>query len=113
MKEFEEKQESSTIHVKRQFVVEGKVLSTEENEETIAVHKFVTEPGAVGLSAGMTVNLGDYESVRVEVTSHMPCYREEEEEAWAFVKDKVEKRLGEQLREVRMFLNSKSTPIPA
>ena len=42
-----------------------------------AVVTFKTEPAYVRVSAGKTCNLGNYESLRVDVAITMPCYIEE------------------------------------
>ena len=44
------------------------------------VHVFVTDPAYVRVSAGQTVNLGNYESLRVDVSVTVPCYQEMVEE---------------------------------
>jgi len=40
------------------------------------VHIFETEPAYVRVAAGQTINLGSYESMRVDVAITMPCYTE-------------------------------------
>ena len=49
----------------------------EESKETISVQKFETDPAYVRVNAGTTKNLGDYESLRVDVSVSVPCYKEE------------------------------------
>lgn len=72
-------------------------LETEEVEYERSVHKFVTEPARVKRSYGLTVNLGNYESARVEVGVEVPCYKEEVSEADAFAAQFCEERLEEEV----------------
>lgn len=51
----------------------------EEKRKVIEVRKFVTEPAFVRVNAGVTKNLGNYESLRVDVAITVPCYVEEVE----------------------------------
>lgn len=48
-----------------------------EKREVIEVRQFCTEPAYVRVSAGVTKNLGNYESLRVDVAINVPCYIEE------------------------------------
>jgi len=58
----------------------GGVPSSEET--LIEVKKFITEPAKVTAGYGMTLNLGNYESARVDVGVTLPCYVEEIDEAY-------------------------------
>lgn len=49
----------------------------EMKRKVIEVRKFETEPAFVRVNAGVTKNLGDYESLRVDVAITVPCYVEE------------------------------------
>jgi len=50
---------------------------TDEKEDYIEVGTFVTEPAIVTIKKGLTINLGDYESARIDVGVSLPCYKEE------------------------------------
>lgn len=80
-----------------------RTFQTEETttEEVIAVHKFVTEPGKVDFSAGLTVNLGNHEFVRLNVGVVVPTYREELEPAYDFAKQFVTERLKAEVEEIK------------
>jgi hypothetical protein len=97
----------SRAFVTRQFKTADKV-KTEENEEVLEVHRFVTEPAKVGLEYGITLNLGGYESARVSVLVQMPCYREEVDAAYDHAKQWAEKRIKSEIDEIR----GKSTKNP-
>ena len=65
--------------------------ATVEENETMErdVHVFVTEPAYVRVNAGVTKNMGNFESLRVDVSITMPCYRETVDETFASLSDKV------------------------
>ena len=46
-------------------------------EDKIQIRPFVTEPARVRVCAQRTVNLGDYNFVKMEVEATIPCYKEE------------------------------------
>ena len=77
----------------RTYARAGKDLSQEDQTETLAVHDFLVPPARVGVELGQTINMGNYESVRIAVTCQVPCYREEMPEAYdhvvAFVKNRI------------------------
>lgn len=76
-----------------------KVNKFSDDEETTErnIEFFETEPAFVRVAAGQTVNLGDYESLRVDVAVTMPCYREEINEVQKQAADWVALRLGEEI----------------
>lgn len=81
-------------------------LSTKSRgEEVVAMDETIVEPTAtspnralarVGFSSGMTLNLGNYESARLEVSISMPCNVDEVDETFEFCKRFVEEK-GEAL----------------
>lgn len=62
-----------------------------ENNETIErdVHVFITDPAYVRVNAGVTKNMGNFESLRVDVSITMPCYRETTDEVFEVLSDNV------------------------
>lgn len=78
-REVEPKEHEATV-----TVMASGVGIEEEKRKPIEVRKFETEPAYVRVNAGVTKNLGNYESLRVDVSITVPCYVEEIE--------KVEKR---------------------
>ena len=48
-----------------------------EEREHIEIRPFATTPAIVSVKLGRTINLGNYESARVDVGIEIPCYREE------------------------------------
>ena len=61
------------------------------------VHQFVTETAFVRVEAGQTVNLGDFESLRISVAVTVPCYKEEVEDTTDQVCDYVAERLVDEV----------------
>lgn len=71
--------------------------STEETKELVGAPQQFTAPMAnVGVSLGMTKNLGNYNNIKFQVSLHIPCLPTAEEidnayeEAKAWVDSKVE-----------------------
>lgn len=62
-------------------------------DELIQVSPFLVEPAEVGCSRGITINMGNFESARVDVSVKVPCYREELDEAYEFAARFTEERL--------------------
>lgn len=74
----------------------GQPIAAEDREVKI----FVTSPANVGVNVSYTRNLGNFESVRVGVDIHMPCYVEEIDNAYAQVLDKAKIKLEEAIAEL-------------
>lgn len=91
------------VVVSRQFKfgADGVWTMPEVTEETIKIHRYVTQPATVGVELGATVNMGNYEFARVGVTVSVPCYREEVDGASSWAKDFVEERFKKEIAEAR------------
>jgi hypothetical protein len=57
-------------------------LVDEQDRRVLQVTPFEVEPAYVRASAGTTRNLGNYESLRVDVSVTVPCYTAEIEEVY-------------------------------
>ncbi len=66
------------------------------------VEEFEVEPAYVRVNAGRTKNLGNYESLRVDVSITVPCYKETINETFEAIGDEVEEMLD---YEVSRYLN--------
>lgn len=64
--------------------------------EKLSVRKFLSEPAYVRVNAGMTINKGNYESLRLDVSISMPCYTEEIDKVLPLTADKVAAFLEEE-----------------
>lgn len=69
----------------------------ETDRRAISVHKFEVEPTYVRINAGVTKNLGNYESFRMDVSLSVPCYSEETAEVVERVSDEVSRILESEL----------------
>ncbi len=93
----EESTQQCTVKVYRTVNKSGLVLKDEEEQEVIGVHKFITDPAFVRVSAGVTKNMGNYESLRIDVAISVPCYREEVVLTTKVVSDMVSVRLEKEI----------------
>jgi hypothetical protein len=98
-------QKALTAVVSKTF---GKIGVPEDTDETIEVRTFVTAPATVEIGYGLTLNIGNYESARVDVKVSVPCYREEVDAAYDFAKKWAEDRVRKEVSEVRSLTSSKS-----
>ncbi len=98
----EEQQIAETAVVQRQYF-EGKDPASplDVKNEPMSVRRFLVEPAKVSVGAGMTLNLGNYESARIEISLAVPCYREEADEAYRYAFAWVEKRLQTEVADIR------------
>lgn len=67
----------------------------EVSQERVRIRPFVSAHASISVKAGFTKNLGNYESMRVDVMATMPCYPEEVDDAYDQVKDWVDARIGD------------------
>jgi hypothetical protein len=89
-------------YVERQFF-HGKEPVTEKETKNVPlrVHRFLTEPAKVSVSMGLTINLGNFNSCRIDVSLSTPCYREETEDAYTHTRTWVESRLTKEVDDIR------------
>ncbi len=64
-------------------------------DETLAQQRFAPgiEPSFVRVSAGKTINMGNYESLRLEVSIQRACRPEDEDATFAEVADSVAEKV--------------------
>lgn len=55
---------------------------------------------SVGFKVGYTKNLGNYESMRIDVSVNMPCYPSEMQDVFAFCKQWVDDKMDAVVAEV-------------
>jgi len=99
----QEKTETTMWRVDRQFGERGSgTIQKETSEEgTLEVHKFVTDPARVNVDFGFTVNMGNYEFVRIDVGISVPCYKEEADEAYEHAKEWASSRVKEEIADAK------------
>ena len=56
---------------------------------TLQVRQYKTDPAYVRVNAGSTKNLGNFESLRIDVSISAPCYWEEVDRMIPIIADKV------------------------
>lgn len=75
----------------------GKEVVVHEENKIGEVHKFATQPAIVRRGYGVTLNQGDFNSARIDVTIEVPCYVEDIELADEWAQRFVEQRLTEEV----------------
>lgn len=88
--------------------VYGKIGAPETKNEELEVRSFVTEPAVVEIGYGLTLNIGNYESARVDVKISLPCYAEEANAAYEYAKKWTEERVQIEVKDVRKLASGKS-----
>jgi hypothetical protein len=76
--------EPITLTVSRTYKASGEVVANDDWQETLIVREFLSTPARVGVDLSQTVNMGNFESVRVGVLLQIPCYAEEAGGAYEF-----------------------------
>lgn len=75
----------------------GKDDDGTRSTKKLRVRKFLVEPAYVRVNAGMTKNMGNFESLRLDVSLTVPCYAEEVDDVFPDVADRVSEFLEEEL----------------
>ena len=80
------------------------VLGVEEvSSERIRVRPFRTNPAVISVKGGATINLGTYDSARVDVMLSLPCYVEEIDDVYIQVKEWVDRRVALEYKEMDAY----------
>jgi hypothetical protein len=82
---------------------------SETSDDTLTVHKFITEPASVRVGMGMTISLGNYESVRIDVNLSVPCYKEEVNDAYAYASEWVQAKTLAEAQAAKDFGSKRKT----
>lgn len=82
--------------LRRQDGEEDEEVLVDEYEE-IEIQVFETDPAFVGVKAGTTKSLRQFESLRVDVTAQLPCYVERMDETFAYAADWAADKLMEEV----------------
>ena len=97
----DEKAENSTVYVTRTIGTKGNVSSSTEAEDIIAVHRFATEPAKVMVDYALTINLGNFESMRHEVSAEASVEGEDADEVRQKLAVWVRAQVNKSVREAR------------
>jgi len=74
---------------------------TTSSSEVIKVRPFRTSPAYVSVAYGGTVNLGNFNSFRTNVSISLPCYAEEVFDVYNDVREKVEELVAKEITEAQ------------
>lgn len=91
---------------------EGGIQVGEEHDETPIELRVPTREvpmAKVGASSRMTLNMGNYESVQLEVTVELPAYVEELGPAYETAKKFVDDHLNKEVKAIREYRAAKSS----
>ena len=80
-----------------------------QKEEYLPTGKIDGDPAYVGISAGMTCNLGNFESARINISLTYPCDREKVDQVFDSAKNWLDKRLLAEIHELKQ--SAKSTDV--
>ncbi len=72
----------------------------ESKEEMIDVQPFAVEPAHVYYAQGATVNLGNYNSGKIDVSISLPCYKEEVDLTFVLAKAWVVERFEAECKDL-------------
>jgi len=85
---------SIIVNVEHRFVRgDGKKISITDAREVHEAKEFTGPVAQITRSFGVTLNMGNFESTRVDVGIQIPCYLEDVERADEFAREFCEKRL--------------------
>ena len=93
------------IFVARTLKMGRQVVLEDENEEAVAVHLFQTEPAGIRIGKDMTINMGKFQSCRLDVAVTMPCYAEQVPEMYDLVDRMVEDRMMEEAKDAKRYFD--------
>lgn len=94
-------EEVAIAFVDGRFLHRGKEYRATAKEEIVHVHKYEGPVARIKRGYGLTMNLGNYESARFDVTLELPCHVEDVDAADEFARAWVEKRCEAEVAEVR------------
>lgn len=89
--------------------VAGEETPVEQVQEETPFHVFKTTPAEVVLRKGITLNKGNFESVRVEVGVSMPCYSEQLEDTFVVANAWTDAKLEEFVKKYSVAAPVKKT----
>jgi len=90
------------MRVARVFKKSGELVSASDGDvETVDTPLFVGPTATVSCGLSRTVNLGDYESAKIDVFMSVPCYLGEEQAAFEYAKKFASEKLAEEVKKVK------------
>ena len=90
----ESKALATTQEVTQLYKKGKRILADEGTKEKIAVRVMEVEaPSWLTVKLGLTLNRGNYESIRADVSTTIPHYEEEKDDAFLYALKETERRL--------------------
>lgn len=88
--------------VKRTFSKSGVIIKSDGGDmEEMETPSFTGPVATVSVSAGQTVNLGDYNSTKIDIFLSVPCNLGEEANAFEYAKHFVLSRMATEVKEIK------------
>jgi hypothetical protein len=69
-------------------------------EEKIPIRPFVTDTMMVGVKVGRTINIGNYENIKVDVLISCPCYKEEVRQVYLQISEMAKDLIVNEIEEL-------------
>ncbi len=79
-------------------------LTEEKKEVVLPPSIFLEEAANVGVTLSYTKNLGNYESMKIQISLHMPCYPKEIDQVAGFVGAWVDEKLQEEIANINKIV---------
>jgi hypothetical protein len=97
------------VQMKGQITIERSYHIAKQEEPTkfstrtldTPIMRFLTQPAKVAVKYGATLNMGNFESVRVDIMVEMPCYKEDVDELYKVIADYTESLITEHVAEIK------------
>lgn len=79
---------------------------TKQVNEMVDSNTFHDEPALVGFGARRTMNLGEFNSLTIEVSIRVPCSPDNVDASYEFAKKWVKERFVREVREFKEYANA-------
>jgi hypothetical protein len=99
---------AAVAFVENRFVFKSELQRETSSEELVSVRKFDGEVARIRRGYGLTLNLGNYESARLDVSIEVPCYVDDVAAADEWARQWVEARVVKEVENVRGEGSAKS-----
>jgi len=87
--------------ISKVFKSGGQVVSETESNEEVGESQLYNQPTCnVGVSVGVTKNTGNFNSLKIQVSLHMPCYVEEIDPVYEYTKEWVDNKMDAIVAEI-------------
>lgn len=83
-----------------------------DESEIVMVRQFVTEPAMIRRGYALTINMGNFESAKIDVSISIPAYIEEMHDVDAYARDWCEQRIVQEKNEVMGVVEEKKGKDP-